>query len=172
MKPHYKNKLCKMKYTTIILLACIISVIGVRDAFAHKVIVFAWVEDGMIHTQSSFGSNRKAQDCKLTIVDEEGVIVHQGLTDDQGEYAFKIPPDIKSDLVVNLVAGTGHKGYWRLSYDELVLPTTSMNIEQAMDNKKQLEQSPSVFKILGGVGIIILLAFVMKFLKRKKAVND
>nr|NJM02572.1 hypothetical protein [Desulfobacula sp.] len=44
----------------------------VSPALAHKVILFAWVEDGMIHTESSFAGERKARDCPLIVQDETG----------------------------------------------------------------------------------------------------
>jgi len=48
------------------------------------VIVFAWVEQGYIHTESSFGSKSKAKDCPIIVVDENGRVIHKGRTDSKG----------------------------------------------------------------------------------------
>ncbi len=156
-----------MKIKNILILALILTVIPVSHAIAHKVIIFAWVEDGMIYTESSFGSKRKAKDCTITVVDESDRVVHTGQTDQDGNHAFKIPEGIDSDLILKLEAGTGHKGQWRLSQEELVTVPSPVDIKATMKEKEKLEQDPSVFKIIGGIGIIFLLTLGVKFLKRK-----
>lgn len=156
-----------MKIKNILILALILTVIPASHAIAHKVIIFAWVEDGMIYTESSFGSKRKAKDCAITVVDENNRVVHTGRTDRDGNHAFKIPEDIDSDLILKLEAGTGHKGQWRLSKEELVSVPLPVDIQAAMKEKETLEQNPSAFKIIGGIGIIFLLALGVRFLKRK-----
>ncbi len=173
-----------MKYLNIILIVILILISNL--AFAHKVIIFAWVEDGMINSESSFGSKRKAMNSKIIVEDEFGNIVHEGITDTNGEYAFKIPSNVDSDLILKLKAGTGHQGSWKISKDELkVLPgqagpdqinfdqTTSgqTDLESAMKEKERLQKSPSPLKILSGIIIIFLIAFALKIVKWKKT-ND
>ena len=142
-------------------------------AFAHKVIIFAWVEDGMIYTQSSFGSKRKAKDCVITVIDEKGMVIHKGQTDQEGNYSFKIPEKADSDLILKLDAGTGHQAQWKISKNEFVTDYSendiqaAKNIQAAMKEKEKLKESPSIFKIVGGIGIIFMLALAVKFLKRK-----
>ncbi|SDT84840.1 hypothetical protein [Desulfobacula phenolica] len=156
-----------MKLKNTLILALILAIIPASRAIAHKVIIFAWVEDGMIHTESSFGSKRKAKDCTITVVDEKDMVVYTGKTDQDGNHVFKIPENIDSDLILNLDAGTGHKGQWRLSKDELVAVPSPVDIRTAMDEKEKLEKNPSAFKIIGGIGIIFLLALGIRLLKRK-----
>ncbi len=152
-------------------MALILLIMTAGPSFAHKVIVFAWVEDGNIYTQSSFGGKRKAKNCKIVVVDEKGTVVHKGMTDENGDHAFKIPKGVNSDLTINLEAGAGHKAHWLIAYDEISLPSDSSTTD-AMTVKQNLEKGPSFFKILGGLGIIFLLAFVLKRFKRKSGVND
>jgi len=151
----------------IFILVFIFVMIPASFAFAHKVIIFAWVENGIIYTQSSFGSKRKAKNCVITVMDEKGVIVHKGQTDLEGNYSFKIPEKIDSDLILKLDAGTGHQAQWRIAKNELVTDPSTKDIQAAREEKEKLEESPSILKIIGGIGIIFMLALAVKFLKRK-----
>jgi len=155
----------KIKHT--IIFALISVMISASVAFAHKVIIFAWVEDGMIHTQSSFGSKRKARNCTITVVDDKGTVVHKGQTDLEGNYSFKILEKVNSDLILKLDAGTGHQAQWRILESELVAVSSRNGIQAAMKEKEKLEEGPSIFKIIGGIGIIFMLALAVKFLKRE-----
>ncbi|WP_299977401.1 hypothetical protein [Desulfobacula sp.] len=155
----------KIKHT--ILFALILAMIPASFAFAHKVIIFAWVEDGMIHTESSFGSKRKAKKSTITIVDEKGLVVHKGITDQEGNYSFKIPDKIDSDLILKLDAGTAHQAQWKISKNELVTVHSAKDTRAAMKEKEKLEERPSIFKIITGIVIIFGLALAVKFLKRK-----
>ena len=159
----------KIKKAIIIslILAMITAMILVNDSFAHRVIIFAWVEDGMIYTESSFGSKRKARDCAITVLNDKGMVIHKGQTDGQGNYSFKIPENIDSDLILKLEAGTGHQAQWKIPKDELVTKASEQDIPTAMKEKENLEKSPSVLKIITGIVIIFLLAMSVKFLKRK-----
>jgi len=141
--------------------------IQANHAFAHKVIIFAWVEKDMIYTQSSFGSKRKAKNCTITVENEKGVVVHEGKTDQEGNYSFKIPKKIDSDLILNLSAGSGHKAKWKISMDELAANPSEQDILNAMKKKDELEKKPSILKIITGIAIIFCLALGIKFLKRK-----
>jgi nickel transport protein len=139
------------------------------SAMAHKVIVFAWVETGMIHIESSFGSNRPAKNCEIIIKTPEGTIVHQGLTDDQGLHALKIPDYMDSDLIVSLNAGPGHSGLWTIPKIELVGEATPENLEKKMAEKQSLEKGPSFARIVSGIAIIFGLALVGAWIKKKKS---
>ena len=157
-----------MKIKRILMLALIFALIPANHAFAHKVIVFAWVEQGYIHTESSFGSKSKAKDCPIIVVDENGRVIHKGRTDSKGNYSFKIPERVESDLIVNLDAGIGHKAQWRIPKQELIKEHTTEDLKVAMKEKDALEKGPSAFQIIGGIAIIFLLAFGATVLKKRK----
>lgn len=156
-----------MKIKQILIFVLILIMMPASYAVAHKVIIFAWIEDGMIHTESSFGSKRKAKESAITVIDEKGSIVHQGITDQEGKYSFKIPEKIDSDLILKLDAGTAHQAQWKISKNELVMVHSIEDTQAAMKEKEKLEASPSVFKIIGGIAIIFGLALAVKLLKRK-----
>ncbi|WP_457551946.1 hypothetical protein [Desulfobacula sp.] len=161
-----------MKTKIIFILILLLFIIPVGYSFAHKVIIFAWVEDGYIHTESSFGSKNMAVNCTITSVDEKGRVVNKGMSDEKGNYSFKIPEKIDSDLILQLDAGTGHQAKWRLSKEELMSVPSDKDIQKAMEKKEKLESGPSVFQIIGGIAIIFLLAMAAKFLKAKTGRND
>lgn len=161
-----------MNYKTLCFLSVLICLMSAKDAFAHKVIVFAWVEDGMIHTESGFGSKKEAKGCPIQVVNEKGTVVHEGMTDDQGNHAFPIPDHVDSDLVIHLDAGTGHSASWRLAYDEIVTAGDEKQLAASMEEKQKLESGPSPLKIMGGIGIIFLLALLIGFFKKKKKTHD
>jgi len=158
----------QIKKTLIIVFVVVIpALIFINQAFAHKVIIFAWVEDGMIYTESSFGSKRKAKGCAITVVDEKGMVIHNGLTDQEGNYSFKIPENVDSDLVLELEAGVGHKAQWRIPKQELDSKPSEQDVSSAMKEKEKLEKEPSVLIIITGIAIIFLLALGVRIFKRK-----
>ncbi len=157
-----------MKPKNRVVLFVILALMTAVPAFAHKVILFAWVEDGMIYTESSFASKRKAKNCPIIVKDDTGRIVHEGKTDEQGNYSFKIPDPIETGLVLTLKAGIGHQAEWKISKDELVLVPSKNNIHNAMQEKEKLEAGPSPLKIISGIAIIFLAALMGKFLFQSK----
>jgi hypothetical protein len=136
-------------------------------AHAHKVIIFAWVEDGMIISQSYFGSKREAKNCDISVVNEKGQVVHKGKTDEKGNFSFKIHENIDSDFILNLDAGSGHQAHWRISAKELKTAPLKSDIKSVMETRKKLEQGPSLYKIIAGISIIFILVFGLAFIKKK-----
>ncbi len=137
-------------------------------ALAHKIIVFAWVEQGQIHIEGSFGSNRPAKNCVIQVKNTKGILVHQGTTDTQGLYSFKLPKHPGSDLIITLAAGPGHSGQWTIPENELAQNPTPENLERKMAEKESLEKSPSLARIAAGIGVIFGLAFVAAWVKKRK----
>jgi len=84
---------------------------------AHKVSIFAYVEGDSVYTLSKFSGGKKVQNGRIEVYDTESNKLLGGLTDDQGEFAFKIPK--MSALRVVLVAGTGHKNHWDIPLEEI-----------------------------------------------------
>lgn len=129
-----------------------------RDAVAHKVIVFAWVENGTIHTESSFGSKRKAKNCTITVTDDTGSVIAQGQTDSLGEFSFPVPVAPKSGLTVLLDAGSGHQATWYIPKEELDQTPVGDSQQTIAEKREAVEKGPSVYKIFAGIGIIALIA--------------
>jgi nickel transport protein len=151
----------------IIALAALGLLMSTTTVMAHKIIVFAWVEQGRIHIEGSFGSNRPAKNCVIQVKNTNGALVHQGLTDTQGLYSFDLPDQVES-LTVELNAGSGHSGHWTIPENELVHPPTPETLEEKMAQKQSLKKAPSLVKILAGIAVIFGLAFVAAWVKKRK----
>lgn len=86
-------------------------------AAAHKVTVFAWVENGTVYTESKFSGGRKAQNALVEVYDDRGAKLLEGRTNENGEFTFPVPR--KTAMKIVLVAGMGHKGEWTIPLEEV-----------------------------------------------------
>ncbi|MCP4622195.1 MAG: hypothetical protein GY850_01540 [bacterium] len=89
----------------------------VDKASAHRVNVFAWVDGDTIHVESKFSGGKKVKAGKIMVMDPQGVEQLAGLTNDKGEYSFKVPK--QSDLRITISTGQGHQGEWTVRATEL-----------------------------------------------------
>ena len=135
--------------------------------FAHKVYIFAWVEDGFVHSESSFG-DKKVIKGKIEVADEKGSVILTGITDEKGNFSFKIPDNPASDLVLNLDASMGHQASWRVKLEEMEKAGSSEVHDAAMAKKAELERGPSFVRIASGIGVIFFLAFFTAFVQKKR----
>jgi nickel transport protein len=115
--------------------------IPITLAFAHRVSVFAWVEEDTIHVESKFSGGNKVKAGKIVVMDSQGVELLSGLTSEEGTFSFKIPK--QTDLKIVLVAGQGHQGEWTIPASELkkvpsAIPAkTRTDIAIGAEQKKQ-----------------------------------
>ena len=139
-----------------------------HTCFAHRIIVFAWVEDNQILVESSFGADRPAKQCDITVMDQRQHVVHKGRTNDMGKYAFALPHNVHSDLNVVLNAGEGHQAVWTIPFEEISQKGGPADMKQVKDQKEKLQSKPSALKIIVGIALIFGLAGLVKWFKRKK----
>lgn len=105
-------------FNTLVLLSGLFyCLLAPHTAWGHKVTVFAWVEGDTVYTQSKFSGGKKVNQGKIEVYDPSGVKLHEGRTNAQGEYAFKVPK--RTDMKIVLLAGMGHRGEWTLMRDEI-----------------------------------------------------
>jgi nickel transport protein len=87
-------------------------------ALAHRVLVYAYAEGDVIHTESKFIPNDPVRQGKILVIDHKtGKELLTGKTDDQGKFSFKIPAAAvaqKMDLEIVVEAAMGHRGQWLL----------------------------------------------------------
>ena len=88
----------------------------VKQAFAHKVTIFAWVEGDTVHTESKFSGGRVAKQAPIEVYDRTGALLLEGRTDDEGRFVFKAPK--QEALRIVLVAGAGHRNEWVVKAEE------------------------------------------------------
>jgi len=93
-------------------LALVVAMGGVSEARAHRVNLFAYVDGGRIVTESWFSKSSRVREGLIEVFDAAtGEKLLSGTTDDQGNFAFDIPPAArqrKADLRITLKAGEGH----------------------------------------------------------------
>ncbi|MEA1967253.1 MAG: hypothetical protein U9N77_03435 [Thermodesulfobacteriota bacterium] len=150
-----------------IIFIIILALLYVLPVFAHKVIVFAWMENGLVHTESSFGGDDRVHNGKITAFDAKGNLIFKGVTDDNGELSFTVPDNFHSDLIIKLDACTGHQAQWRIPKEKFKNSSSAEDINRAMEKKAELESGPSFFQIIAGIGIIFLIAFAGRFINKK-----
>jgi nickel transport protein len=116
---------------TRLLAVCMASIISVCiitiQAQAHKVNVFAYVEGDRVVVEGYFSANVKARDCLVTVLDEKGKKIHEGKTDQNGAYSFKLAdlPAFSGGLKLVLDVGEGHKAEYTLSASDI--PSSGKN---------------------------------------------
>lgn len=103
--------------TRSIVLAVLLGLLLPATALAHKVNVFAYAENGVVHTESYFNDGTPCQGSRIVVYGEGGEVVAQGTTDAQGMLSF--PVDRPQDLRIVLEASMGHKNETRLSAAEI-----------------------------------------------------
>ncbi len=92
-------------------------VFGPASASAHRVTVFAWVDGETVHTESKFPGGKRVKAGKIEVYDQQGSLLLHGITDDRGEFSFKLPA--KAPLKIVLQAGMGHRGEWTLTEEDM-----------------------------------------------------
>jgi len=107
----------KNKLYFILIFAFLIIVMMDVSVFAHKVNVFAYVEGKRIYTESYFNDGKKCIDSKIEVFDNQGNKLLEGLSDEEGMFSFKIPPE-DGDLKIVLTASMGHRAEYSISEGE------------------------------------------------------
>jgi nickel transport protein len=90
---------------------------GINPAYAHKVMIFAWVDGDTIFTQSKFSGGKKVKGGKIAVYNTQAKMLLEGKTDDKGEFSFKIPEE--ATLKIVLYAGAGHRAEWTVPKEDL-----------------------------------------------------
>jgi nickel transport protein len=86
-------------------------------AYAHKVNIFAYVENGKIHTESFFPDGKPVEGGTVEILDSRNQKLAEGVTDKEGKCSFPIPK--KDDLTIVINASMGHRNTFLLKKSEL-----------------------------------------------------
>ena len=86
-------------------------------AFAHKVMIFAYVDGDTVYTKSKFSGGKKAKNSQVIVYNQQGNKLLEGKTDNNGEFSFKVPQ--KTTLKIVLNAGMGHRGQWTIPVEEI-----------------------------------------------------
>lgn len=136
-------KLVSLKISVVIFFYLGGLLIMAGTASAHRVNVFAWVEGDKIHVESKFAGGKKVKAGKVVVLDLQGNELLSGLTNDQGEFSFKIP--MRTDLKIVLSAGQGHQAHWTIPAAEIenLPPGTEASANTAADKQTQKSKRES-----------------------------
>lgn len=77
------------------------------SAYAHKVTVFAYVEDDTVFTESFFPDGKRVQGGKIEAYDENNKLLLNGVTNKEGQFNFDLPAS--NSIKIILDASMGHK---------------------------------------------------------------
>ena len=110
------NKIRIKQSASVIVFICI-EFLVIDYALAHRVNVYAWVDGDTIYVECKFAGGKKVKSGKIAVIDPQGVELLSGLTNDKGEFSFKIPK--RTDLKIVLNAGQGHQGQWTIRVAEI-----------------------------------------------------
>ena len=107
-------------------------------AHAHKLNVFSWTGDNQVYGEAFFSGGRKAKNIPVHIQNAESLSsLLTTRTDEEGKFQFALPQQAvqqKTDLLITVDTGDGHRGEWLLTTDEY-LPA-------AADSPRAAQQSP------------------------------
>ena len=88
-----------------------------KSAHAHKVNIFAYVENNTVFTESYFNDGKKCIHATVTVLDKQGTKLLEGKTDKDGIFSFQVPQ--RTDLHIVLTASMGHRAEYVLKKSEL-----------------------------------------------------
>lgn len=113
-------------------------------AQAHRVHIFAWVEGGMVVTESSFSASRPVRQGPVEVRDRaSGALLVSGQTDDGGVFAFPVSEvqAARQGLALTIAAGEGHQGDWEMEPSEYLQDTAAQTATP--DTEPALSPSPT-----------------------------
>ena len=144
--------ICTRYLIAIILCLCLLTL--ATPALAHRVLVFAFAEGDIIHTESKFVGSGGVQKGQVLVQDKKtGQTLLTGTTDDQGKFSFKIPPEAKDgklDLLIITEAAMGHKGEWLLKADSYLTGGKSTTVAAAPVVPAPTSSAPSTSLVAAG----------------------
>lgn len=108
-------------WTLWMILAISAVVINSPSAWSHGVNVFAYVDGPKIFVEGYFTGKSKAVGAIVEVFDAEGNKLHEGKTNDNGVYSFKILDvvPVRGDLRIVLKAGPEHQAEFRIPASDL-----------------------------------------------------
>lgn len=88
-----------------------------NTALAHKVNIFAYVENGTIYAEAYFPDGRPVENGGIEVLDDQGSKLAEGTTDKEGKFSCPVPK--LEDLTIVINASMGHKNTFTLKKSEM-----------------------------------------------------
>jgi nickel transport protein len=128
--------------------ALLLVILMLNSLYAHKLYILGNDDGKTLHIRSYFTKNSFCQNCQVEILDIDKKILFKGKTDKKGEISF---PFVAKNVYIDVVASMGHKN--RVFYES----------ENEMISE---DKNESYLKIIFALGIIALIFFVLRFIKK------
>ncbi len=128
-------------------------------AYAHKVSVFAYAEDGQLNIEGYFFDGRPAMDSRVEIYDNSGELLLIGQTDAEGIFQAADPGS--RPLKISMNASMGHLAEFVLAAEEPV--ASEQNIPAAPER-----HGPKLSQVLCGLGYIFGIFGIFALIKSRK----
>jgi nickel transport protein len=109
--------MCKIKRRFLMILTFGVAIAISSTALAHKVNIFAYVDNGVVYTESYFPDGRAVENGAIEVHDSQGHKLLEGVSDKEGLFSFKVPK--KDDLTIVINASMGHKNNFILKKEEI-----------------------------------------------------
>ena len=123
-------------------------------SLAHKVYIFAYVENGRVYTESGYSKKKRVYEASVEVYDPDtNELLLSGTTDKEGCFDFPVPAHVLekgNGLLLVLKAGEGHQGQWKMEPSEFT-STAPETPHEAPDTE------PGVMEVLIGLAIIAVL---------------
>lgn len=150
----------------VLLFLVLIFLIGFCDyAFAHRVNLFCYFEDGFLVGQGYYSRGNPAKNANIEIYSlENGSLISKLQTDSNGE--FKIKLDDNNSLKVVMNAGQGHGAEFIVEGKDNI---TAQSSSKKGGKQEQKQKKVSMISVIGGVGIISGIFLLIFLIKRKHA---
>ena len=105
--------------------------------YAHRVSIFAWVENGIVQVQGKFSTSSPARFSKITVLNpKNNDVLLDGKTDENGCFAFPVPDGAdQHGLLLKIDAGEGHQNQWIMDPQEF--PRTPLKQTTATENSNK-----------------------------------
>ena len=108
----------KIKRRFLMILTLGVAIFAISStALAHKVNIFAYVDSGVVYTESYFPDGRPVENGAIEVYDSQGYKLLEGVSDNEGLFSFTIPK--KDDLTIVINASMGHKNNFILKKEEI-----------------------------------------------------
>lgn len=170
-------------------LAAMVLVLGVSNpAFAHKVNLFCYVEDGVLKGEGYYSGGRASQNAKIEVYSlTDNSLIAETKTNDKGEFSIEL--DNAGSVKVVMNSGQGHRGEFIVE-QEADIPVERVesnndraipecNVQYLIDQKirpleeritllEKQQSEPNAVSIIGGLGLIIGFFSLIYFLKKRK----
>lgn len=124
------------------------------SAFAHKVNIFAYTEGDTVYTESYFPDGKKVKGGRIEVYDSQGKKLLEGVTDEKGQFNFKLPKIDKLKIIIN--ASMGHRNSCTLTMEKPA---------------KLKEKKIPLRDIISGIGYIFGIAGIIFYFLSKKRNN-